>query len=51
VQLAVVVVQHWFILPSFGLIELNHADSMVGTIESVQNLLLHLSPAINGFWL
>jgi len=35
----------------FGVCKLSHADGTLGTIEYVQKLLLHLPPAINGFWL
>ena len=48
---AVDVVQHWLVLPLFGVGQLSHADGMLGTINSVQKLLLHLPPAINEFWL
>ena len=45
---AVDVVQHWFLLPLFVVGQLNHTDGVLGTIEFVQKILLHLTLAIEG---
>jgi len=51
VRAAVDVVQHWFVLPMFGVSKLSHVDGTLGTVEFVQKLVPRLPLAINGFWL
>jgi len=44
---AVDVVHDWFICQLFCVCQLNHAESTLATVESIQKFLVHLPPAVD----